>query len=318
MSTFVWYSQGSKESGEALAKLLNCQGGTVPPRGFSGAAICIGASYTDKFKWGDRNFRGILNDPRKTKQFTPRNTLFAALSKAGLQTPSVVALAGAGGSYTATCGMLVATEAEGFVMCKPSGAKARRVRNDAQYLAAQQDGCTLAVARKFLTNDRVRLFVVDGKVVGALQRSVQNKNNFLDNAVAELGFGAGVKEALAKALDAGVIAANKSYWAPMIINSPRKIEAAEAAAKALGFGFCAVDLASGGGAPVVLNVVTNPALVGYDAVQEEVAKSLTEWTKKNNKSAKQILLEMAQEADEEVAEALLDELRQMKNKNVAG
>jgi len=61
---FVWYSKGTEESGIKIAEKLGCDHGTVPPKGYEGDVYCFGAAPAANFKWGDRKFDKVYNDPR--------------------------------------------------------------------------------------------------------------------------------------------------------------------------------------------------------------------------------------------------------------
>jgi len=62
---FVWHGKDSKESAELLATELGGTAGTVPPKGFKGHLVCLSPGVSEKFKWEDREFAVVLNDPRK-------------------------------------------------------------------------------------------------------------------------------------------------------------------------------------------------------------------------------------------------------------
>jgi len=64
-SVFVWHGKDSQESAEALAAELGGTAGTLPPKGFSGHLVCLSPGVSEKFKWEDRTFGTIVNDPRK-------------------------------------------------------------------------------------------------------------------------------------------------------------------------------------------------------------------------------------------------------------
>lgn len=79
---FVWYSNSTKESGEALAQSLQCEHGTVPPQGYDGDVICLGAAPAENFKWDARTFTKVVNDPRKFRKYANKATLKQALGTA--------------------------------------------------------------------------------------------------------------------------------------------------------------------------------------------------------------------------------------------
>lgn len=75
---FVWHSKGTEESGIKIAEKLGCDHGTLPPKGYEGDVFCFGATPSDKFKWEDRNFGKIYNDPRITRELRTPEQLTAA------------------------------------------------------------------------------------------------------------------------------------------------------------------------------------------------------------------------------------------------
>ena len=79
---FVWYSNSTKESGEALAQALYCAHGTVPPQGYEGDVICLGAAQADNFNWNNRQFTKVVNDPRKYRKYANKATLKQTLGTA--------------------------------------------------------------------------------------------------------------------------------------------------------------------------------------------------------------------------------------------
>lgn len=64
---FVWHSKGTEESGAKIAEKLGCEHGTVPPRNYEGDVFCFGAAPAANFKWEDRKFGKIYNDPREVR-----------------------------------------------------------------------------------------------------------------------------------------------------------------------------------------------------------------------------------------------------------
>lgn len=72
---FIWHGNNTKESAEALAKELKCDFGTLPPKGYDGEVFCLGAAPSDKFKWEERKFSRVINDPRKVRKFADKAKL---------------------------------------------------------------------------------------------------------------------------------------------------------------------------------------------------------------------------------------------------
>lgn len=318
---YLWYSKGSQETGALLADKLGFEtAGTIPSKNFSGVAVCFGAAYTDKFRWEDRNFQAIFNDPRVVRQYTDRKNLFDKLGEAGLNTISCVPLT-AEAQYTNICNVLAATETEGFVACKPSGAKARVVQTQADLQTAIDDGCNRALDRRFSAQTRLRVFVVAGNVVGALSKQPTNTPTYAaraaiqlhesDNSVSETT----IQQVLTAAISKGLVSPTKNFWAPHSLTSTALRTAAIAVAEALGLDFCAVDFYSGDdGAHDVLNVVTTPNLREVPSVQGPIVNAISAWVTENSMTAKEILLSLINEANDEEASSLLAELRETKRR----
>lgn len=68
---YVWHGKDSQESAEALAAELGGRAGTLPPKGFKGHLVCLSPGVSEKFKWDEREFATIVNDPRKGFKKTP-------------------------------------------------------------------------------------------------------------------------------------------------------------------------------------------------------------------------------------------------------
>jgi hypothetical protein len=66
---FIWHSSNTEESAQTLAQAFECEYGKVPPKGYEGDVICLSPNPSENFKWGERNFGKIINDPRKFKKF---------------------------------------------------------------------------------------------------------------------------------------------------------------------------------------------------------------------------------------------------------
>jgi hypothetical protein len=76
---FVWYSNLTKDSGQAIANALGCEHGTVPPQGYEGDVLCFGAAPADNFNWGQRAFKQVVNDPRKFRKYKDKDSVSQVL-----------------------------------------------------------------------------------------------------------------------------------------------------------------------------------------------------------------------------------------------
>ena len=323
MSNIIWHSKGSAETAAWLAKQLKIKGVHVtPPKDFAGVAIAYGANYTDKFKWGNRNFRVIMNDPRKVRPLTDRREMFNRLGEAGLSVVSCVPLATTA-TYANICNLLAMNAAQGFVACKPSGAGARVVTNQADLTTAMDAGCNRALDRRFGSKLSYRLFVVDGAVVAALQKAPQTDDQFSQQVANEMGKNTrertSIRAILSQALAGKYIVADRSFYGSYDNIPDNMRTAAISAATALGFDFCAVDLnVAAGGAVDVLNVVTTPNLRDAPSVQKEVVVAIQAWVAKNTMTPKQILASVIADATDDEAATLLKFLREEKQALVSG
>lgn len=318
MGTFVWYSKGSKETGELIAGLINAEGhGTVPPKNFSGIIVSFGAKPSEKFKWENRNIRALMNDPRHVRKFLDRSKLFDTITELGIDTVGHTNL-GEGAQYANICQEMAIDEGAGFIACKKGGAAPRVVRTQEQLDEALADGCSLAVETTFGSQSRIRIFVVNGAVVGALRKTTNVPNAELAEHLAAEVEGAAAPGVLEQLINKGLIKAGKSFWRPHALNSQAKRNAAVTIAKQLGFGFCAIDMSEGAGNPVVYNVVSTPALVGHNTVHGPIRDAIQAWTEANDKSARELIQGMLDNANDEECEAILEGFREIKRQVQAG
>jgi len=318
MKTYLWHSNSSKETATWLAEKLGMAHGNLPPAGFNGTVVCWGASFTDKFKWDSRNFQGLLNDPRKVKKFTDRKVMFAKLAETGLNVPACIPLTNEA-TYSNICHLLGSTEAEGFTASKMSGAKARNVTTQADLQTALNDGCVRAIDVLFSSNNRIRMFVVDGAYQGAV--SMQSnltapafagqaaqmmcaKDSTLDLAM--------TTATLSLAITQGMVKPDKGFWGPHSVLNAATRNVAVTATKQLGLDFAAVDVALDGTTLHVINVLTSPNLRNVPSVQEAVRTSLAAWVNANTMTAKEILQALVNDATDDEADAILTELRARK------
>lgn len=317
-NVYVWYSKSSEDSGKMIAKLIGTeQHGTLPPKEFSGTLVCYGAIPGEKFKWEERSPKFILNDPRHIRKFADRSAMFAALEKAGISGPKVVKVE-PNMTFNGACQSLGVAPFQGVTMFKAGGAGAKLVLTDQEFNQEKALGMACVSSPEFLTDKRIRLFIAGGNFVGATGRSNGNHGTFAKMAAKEQNVieEKGKAEALIlHLLETGVINGCKTYWQPLNAVDPVLVEAATKAASALGFDFCAVDmLDTGNGVAKVLNVVTTPDIVSpaMEMLHAPLADSLKLWLKRSFKSAKEILSDLAAEANEEQAQVIVSELRKIK------
>lgn len=312
--TYFWYSNSSRETGTVLATALGMAHGTLPPNGFNGTIVCWGASPTSKFKWADRNFQALMNDPRKVNKYKDRKNIFDKLIMAGLDVVGCVPLTSEA-QYSNICSTLAVPMEEGFVAAKENGTKARLVKNQSDLQTAINDECNRAIEKTFLSPEKLRVFVIGGKVVVSLRKAIGTDDTFLTKA-AEEAFSANgniskdtYKNVLASILSAGVVTAAKSYWAEYGVSTLVR-DIALTAAKAMELDFAAIDIVAAGNMTTIINVVTTPNLKDTPSIQAPVVAALKEWVKNNSMTAKEILLSMIQGASEDEAVSILESLRE--------
>lgn len=314
---YVWYSSASEDSGKLIAQLLECQQhGTNPPKGFDGTIIAFGAKPTPEFKWQERKIRGILNDPRVIRPLTDRMKLFERLAGAELRVPKLLKLT-AELNFATACSHLGTSPALGVAVLKSSGGEAKLAFSDLGIAEARRNGATYVAHSDFLHPTRTRAFIVGGYYIGALQRDNQDNSEFSNAVAAEQSIWSNKEEAqkfILHLVEGGFVRPLKTYWKPLTAINPKLQTTAVAAAAAAGFDLCAVDMAmNDDGEATVLNMVSTPELVSHPQLHPGLTSSLRLWTKRAIRSAKEILTEIAQEANEQEAEAIVAELRKARS-----
>ncbi len=317
-NVYVWYSQSSEDSGRVLAKILGTeQHGTLPPRDFVGVLVCYGATPSEKFKWEDRNVRFIFNDPRIVRKHVFRATMFNKLSAAGLKVLPIVKIDSTS-DFETVCRELGTSPVDGLTVLKATGGDAKPAQTEIGFNTAKANkDVAYASTSEYLSNRRTRVFVVDGAFVGAISQSNDNPEAFAKAAATELNY-AGVPvptvaSIIRQLVDNDVVLPNRAYWTPSTTCPPAMIDAAIKAAATLGLDFCAVDLKTNtDGTVTILNVVSTPNIVGQDNLHGPLADAVKLWLKRANRTAKEILAEIVEQANEEEAEMIVAELKKVK------
>ncbi len=317
VNVFVWYSQASEDSGKVLAQILGTElHGVLPPRDFTGVLVCYGATPSDKFKWEDRSVRFIFNDPRVVRKHVDRASLFAELSKGGLNTLPIHKLTPVS-VFEDVCAQLGTDSVSGLSVFKVTGGDAKPAQTEVGFNQAKALGMIYASTAQYLSDKRTRVFVVDGAFVGAIAQTNDNTALFAKAAAAEQTFLPNKEQAetfIKSLLDNGVVTPAKSYWAPQTAVSPAMIQAAIKSAATLSLDFCAVDLVTNpNGSVTVLNVVSTPNITGQDMLHGPLADAVKLWLKRANRTAKEILAEIVEQATEDEADMLVAELRKVKS-----
>lgn len=302
MSKFLWLSTASEDTGNALASALGIPAGRVPPKGFEGLIINWGSIPAENFQWDKRTIKAIMNDPRVIRKYLSKSVMAARLVNQAV--PSIVF--GSRSSFPTSTPYIAMT---------PNGQEARKVQTADEKSLAVEQGLTVAADVRYFSPSRIRVFVCNGKVVGALQAKPSSEA-FLDAAAAAVMSEADlhqtdaddVKAALAVLLQKELISPVQEHAAfSSFTTTGREEMVALEAAKALGADFCAVDI-SDSGAAVVFNVLFSPNLVDYPSIKESVVKEMTSYIQANTQTAKERLLSLWNSANEEEAEEMLSYL----------
>jgi hypothetical protein len=319
MALFLWYSKSSQETGEWLAKRLGIsEHGTRPPREFEGSVICWGANPSQKFKWEKRNFQAIYNDPRVIRPLIDRKALFEKITGIGPAVVKFTDIPEENPQYSAICTQLEVSEEEGFLACTPGGFKRVSItcQGDLDDATGGEDGRTRATVRKFTTEERLRIYVANGSVVGGSKYTTSMPAETMASTLAnKISVGwekyttEQCKEVLARAVDQKLITTKGGCWAPYAIADAALRTHAQAIATTLKFDFCAIDFSSDG---TVLNIITTPNLREVTTVQTAITNAVASWIYKNTRTPKDILLEVIAESTGEEVNALLEELSSLK------
>lgn len=312
MTPYVWYSNGSKETGEFIAKALGTKDhGILPPKEFTGPVICFGATPSDKFKWEERNFSGLFNDPRIVRNFVNRKKMFARLAEGGLVVPEVVDVTPED-TYASLAAKLSQNLGSTITLFSENGGNVVQVTNSYNYDQVKANA-KLASGMDFGLLDRTRIFVVNGAVIGGLKRSKNNTGIFVEKAAGDQNIIADKEKAaelIKHLLGSGYVSQAKYFWAAYDGFSPAMTSTAVKAAGLLQYDLCAVDVVETiAGGVKVLNVVSTPDLVSFPNLHVSLINALKAWMKSKVRSAKDILKELTEKSDEEEAAAIVAVLR---------
>lgn len=323
MSIFLWYSKGSQETGIWLAERLGIvDHGAVPPRKFEGSVVCWGTSPSEKFKWEKRNFQNVFNDPRKISELKNRKTLFDSIAAIGIPSVKCVALPESNPQFSQVCIELGVSEDVGFTICTASGFNRMPITNQIEMTSfvADENPRTHAVTNNFGTPDRIRVYVVDGTILGAAQYTDELSDEaFLTKAADVISEGWSdytkpqVTSIIERALSFKVVKPSCGAWTSFSVTSPVMRNRVLTIANSLKFDFCAVDFSTDGNM-TVLNVVTNPNLREVTSVQSTITNAISGWVANNSRTAKDILTELISGATIDEASSLLEELRNVKGR----
>jgi hypothetical protein len=317
MSVFVWYSKGCGESGPVLANMVEgATSGTIVPRNFAGIMLMYGATPADVFKWEDRNFQAIMNDPRKLSGVTDRRDIFNKLSENDVQ---MVLFTGIlpGAIYANICGALGVDQNVGFVATNVSGTKHVVVTSQLILNQAVEAGMSRVTLNSFISQNRTRLFVLGGEVVGAVTKQPGSIAAFSGAAGRRVAAANGhpaelVSSIIHELIAQGLATPNRVMWGDVTNIDNGQKTAAIAAAAALGLDFCAVDFLSTDPDSTILNVVITPELVDLPAaIVASLGVAMNGWVKKNSLSPREVLKAIVEKATDEEASALLAELKRM-------
>lgn len=282
---FLWHSKGSEESGQLLATLLDVDKGSVPPKGFEGLLVCYGAVPASNFKWEERKFHAIFNDPRKVRRYLDRKVLFDKLATE-FSVPQVTAISKAS-TYDSVCKELLTGKEEGICLFKINGGDAKQVFSELGF-EEFKGYYKYAAKPDFMRQDRTRAFVVGDTFVGALVQGNKNSPAFARQAAAEQTIvKADIAEKLiAHLLENGYVKPEKAFWQAQNAVHPNFQDAAIRAAKSLEYDFCAVDMCEEDGVISIMNVVTTPAILGHEVIYGAMASQIKYWLKRADKAHK--------------------------------
>lgn len=325
MNTTVWHSKGSAETATWLAEQLEIPCGTLPSAGFAGLGICWGAAPAEKFNWTRRNFRALFNDPRKVRKYRARSAMYAKIGETGINAPSTTHLSEAS-TYANICNLFTVTHGAGFAASRDNGTSARLVTNNDELAAAIADGCSLAITREFLAEDRIRIFVVSGNVVACVRYGNLNNERLAEVIAGELHEGedddvslVGYQKVLRAAFDKDYARCDRRFWTPYTAISLTAKTAAINACQALEFDFGAVDIVlSAAGEPTIINVVTTPNLREVPSAQQPIITAIRAWMSEKVMTPHEILKDLVENIDNDAeADAILEKLREIKGQLVA-
>jgi hypothetical protein len=310
MDTFVWYSKGTEESGNLIANSLEGKHGKVPPAGFKGLGVCYGAAPADIFKWENRKFRALFNDPRKTRPLAAnKNSL---LNNILLKGASVVenTVVNNVSDFEAVLDAVGAVDS--FYCCKPSGAGAVEVKNQNELQEAVGKGKTFAVHNNFALENKSRVFVVNGEVVLSLEACTEEDKILEKMAVEGGNYNPLLHNKLIGLHKKGLIVlgeeafcTEEKYDVTKEVHENVVVPVAETLAGSVDM-YC-IEYIIDDDTYTVTNVLFSPGLVDIsEGGIEVIVEGVEGWIEENSTTSKEALLKMAQEATEAEASTLLE------------
>ena len=194
----------------------------------------------------------------------------------------------------------------------------RLVTSQADLQTSLDEGCNRAMDRKFVSENYVRVFVVAGDVVASAKKTMAaDSQTFAERVSGQVGINdvpaASVSAVIKKLLDDGFVSPKKSFWAPNGVLTPNMKARAGLVYEALKFQFMAIDFDPA--TSEVINVVTTPNLLENVSIQAPITTAIKAWASKNTKTAKEILMDLVNDATNEEADSILEELRSIKNQH---
>jgi hypothetical protein len=318
MNTYVWYSKSTKDSGALIGDQVASDGaefqGTNPPKGFNGIGICFGAKPAGVFKWENRNFRALFNDPRKIAELSADKTaLLADIVRKGGMVLATYSL----NDESDYADVLETLGTDTLYCCTPGLTGAVKASNQDELQSAIQNGKTVAVHASFKSKETFRVYVVNGKTVVTLSKSFDEDAILRDMAKGE---GAQPDAATYEKLKAWKnqgritigedqhvleekIGADDNFRTQAVINSVNK--RAEM--------YC-IEYVKVGGNYVVNNIIFAPSVESLsEGGVSLICTQINEWAETNSKTFKESLLGLINESTEAQAEEMLGAINQYVN-----
>lgn len=328
MNIFIWNSRSSQESAEEICNKLQenlgaqhqVQFGTVPPQGFDGLLINWGGAVSDRFQWDRRNFRAIMNDPWRVAPIR-RDLCETANRLLAQENPDLPPIALLKGADQRTYQNLVNAFGRVFSMARPSGSRARLVASENEYREALGDGLTLAGDKALASTDlpKVRVYVVNNKVVATAKSEPVSEEQFVQNAAREVARGVGQglglaasANALRYAIDNMIVSPLRDYQQWVEINDlPQHVDTgALQSFQRLGVDTGCLELALVAGRYRVVNFISSPGITWLsDENKDRITQEMAQWVRDNTLTSKDILRRLVNNADDEEADEMVQLLR---------
>lgn len=316
MDTYVWYSKSTKESGALIGQQVATAGeGTNPPRGFKGVGICFGARPAEVFKWENRNFKALFNDPRKIAAVTQEKaSLLCAITDRGGMTVATHAL----NDRSDYADALRALGGTAFYCCSKSLTGAVLVTNQNELQEAFNMGKKTAVHENFKSKETYRVYVANGTPVVTLSKSFDTDKIIRKMATDEGNgqFSAATYNKLKGWLERGRINLdeNENVLEENIVEAQNfRVQAVIDAVNNRAQMYC-IEYVKVGGNYVVTNVIFAPSLeVLSEGAVALICTQINEWVATNSKTFKESLLKLINDSSETQAEEMLGAINQYVN-----